>query len=139
LINPNARIKALNMRIDDPVMALKVVQMAIGSVSKKIASSVVEGKNLLTMKKEDFDKWIRENMKQSAINAFGAAGMLGSSAAYDAEKSKQIIIDYIWKNAQKMRSENAPIKNASQRGIMPQTDNATGWSKVLEEGAIDIR
>lgn len=139
LMNPNARIKALNMRIDDPVMALKIVQLAIGSISQKISASLIEGKNLLTMTKADFDKWIRENIAQKAINAFGAAGMLGSSENYDAEKSKQIIIDYIWQNAQKMRKENAPIKNAQNRGLMPQTDNAKGWSDLLQEGAIDIR
>ncbi|KKP25957.1 MAG: hypothetical protein UR12_C0039G0003 [candidate division TM6 bacterium GW2011_GWF2_30_66] len=139
LINPNARIKALNIRIDDPVMALKIVQLAIGSISQKIPTSLVEGKNLLSMTKADFDKWIRENIAQKAINAFGAAGMLGSSENYDSEKSKQIIIDYIWQNAQKMRKENSPIKNAQNRGLMPQTDNAKGWSDLLQEGAIDIR
>lgn len=139
MINPEAKIKAINMNIEDPIVALKVVQLSIASVSKKVKASLVEGKNLLKMKKEDFDKWIKENIKQQAINAFGAAQLLGDSKDYNRDKAVSTIIEYIWKNAVKMQNENRPIENAPNRGLMPQTDSAPGWDKELEKGGINIR
>ena len=136
LINPNAEIKALNLNIADPIKALKVTQLAIASIISMVPASLVEGKNLITMQEADFRKWIMENITQDAVDAFKQGGIDGIEA----------IITHIWKNAQQMKQYNAPIENAPNRGLMPQTggDVKKGvpvplkWEENLESGVINI-
>lgn len=137
LINTNAKIKAINIKIDDPQEALKVVQLAIASTSGKIPTALVEGKNLLTMSPTDFSKWIAGNISENAIKAFRKASFKGSDLSN--EELKKTIADYIWQNVIQMRNENHPISKAPSRGLMPQTDSAKGWDKRLEAGEVNIR
>ena len=129
LINPAAKISAMNMRMNDPARALKTAQLAIAAETGHIASSTVEGKNLFTMSKDDFAMWIRTNISQKATDDFAKGGINGVEA----------IIDHIWKNAERMKKYNQPIKGASNRGYMPQTDTASGWDTELEKGEINVR
>jgi hypothetical protein len=129
LINPKAKIKAINMKITQPLDALKFTQMAIASIAEQLPVSLVTGKNLLTMNKTDFNLWVKENISQSSIDAFKKAGIDGLDK----------IVDYIWSNATLMQKNNAPIKDAPNRGLMPQTDKANGWLESLQEGRIDIK
>lgn len=137
LINPLAKIKAINMQVNDPIEALKFTQMAIASITQKIPSALVEGKNLMTMTEEDFAQWIRKNLHPDAIAAFKERGIDG----FDA------IFTHIWDNAKLMKAHNAPILKAPNRGLMPQTGGdpkkgipePKGWEAALEAGKIDVR
>jgi hypothetical protein len=134
MINPDAKIKAINIKIDNPELALKITQLAIGAIAKKIPSSLVQGKNLLKMNQEELSTWIKQNVSNNAIQAF--KDLLPVSEACD---TKCAIANYIWKNVESMQTSNRPIQGAPHRGIMPQTDQAQGWIDLLRGGLLDVR
>lgn len=129
LINPKIKIKAVNMEVFNPQNALKFTQMAIASVTGKIPVEKVEGKNLFTMSKDDFVTWVKsQKISDDIFAVFKEFGIGGVDA----------IIEYVWKNVEAMRIHNAPIKNASPRNLMPQTDTAKGWVEALEKGKVTV-
>lgn len=139
LINPDAKIKAINMKIQDPEQALKITQLAIGAIAKKIPSSLVQGKNLLKMNQEELKTWVSQKVGDNAIAAFKEF-LPQFRASLDMDLLiKSAIADYIWKNTLMMQTQNKPIEGAPNRGIMPQTDQAQGWLDLLRGGLIDVR
>lgn len=51
-------------------------------------------------------------------------------AKYKKGKDAKSIGEYIWKNVEKMQSNNSPVSGAPKRDIMPQTDDANNWKEL---------
>jgi hypothetical protein len=142
-MNPKASIAAMDVNnITDPIAGLKATQLGIAGDIGKVPVATVKGSNLLKMDKNSLINYVIKTVTPEVVQVFIANGigkgrskMSGAIAksktanlkeAEDIE-TKKIIAEYIWKNVELMQKKNAPVPNAPGRGIMPQTDDATGW------------
>lgn len=132
LINPNAKIKCLNIINieDDPIMALKVVQLGItahiGAYKKSLPSVTTKGYNIFTASKEELVTWIRNTIdtttfKLRIIDIFRIKLNLNTIES---------IVNYLYGNIELMRQNNNFVQGAPSRGLMPQTDDGDAWKTL---------
>jgi hypothetical protein len=132
-MNDHVKISALNMTSNKgPETILKAVQLAIAAVIKKVPVAVVEGINLLKAGEKDIKKYVEENISDVTLDALVDAKKI-------EEKDKGKAADYIWTNVESMQKGSQPVPGAPPRGVMPQTDQAEGWEKVLKTGEINFK
>jgi len=131
-LNPEAKIAAIDLSdIKDPMKALKATQLGIAADLGKIDTAEVEGDNLLKMSKDILINYVVKTITPNVLEEFKKAGKGDSPEA---------VGQFIWTNVDKMQKDNQPVSGAPERGIMPQTDDATNWqnlapniSKIKEE------
>jgi hypothetical protein len=114
-INPDAKIKALDLPITDPIKALKATQIGIAAQIKKVPKSTGGGVNLFTINEVSLKKYVVDTITDQVVQVFK---LLGKGDTPDA------IADYIWDNVQLLKKNSKPVQGAPKRDLMPQTDDA---------------
>lgn len=114
-INPDAKIKALDLPITDPIKALKATQIGIAAQIKKIPKSTGGGVNLFTINEVALKKYVVDTITDQVVQVFKLAGKGDTPDA---------IADYIWDNVQLLKKNSKPVQGAPKRDLMPQTDDA---------------
>lgn len=147
-LNPEAKIAAIDLSdIKDPMKALKATQLGIAADLGKVPVAKVEGQNLLKISEKALIDYVVKTITPEVVTVFIKSGKLDKSAtqgqgiAMEEIASKQkmqqkitkikyTIARYIWKNIERMQANNQPVAGAPERGIMPQTDDATQWQDL---------
>lgn len=111
-INPYAKIKSIDLPIKDPISALKATQLGIAADVGDVPSALGGGVNLLKINETTLKRYVIDNVHDSVVEVFNSAGIGNTPEA---------IADHIWGNVMLLQINNAPIKNAPSRDIMPQT------------------
>lgn len=114
-INPDAKIKALDLPITDPIKALKATQIGIAAQIKKIPKSTGGGVNLFTINEVALKKYVVDTITDQVVQVFK---LLGKGDTPD------VIADYIWGNVELLKKNSKPVQGAPKRDLMPQTDDA---------------
>lgn len=141
-LNPEAKITAMDVtNITDPIAGLKATQLGIAGDIGKVPTAKVEGSNLLKMGKDALIAYVVKTITPEVVQVFVAKGVGKGKSAFSkiAAKTKPLqeapdnqtkiaIAEYIWKNVEKMQQNNQPVSGAPGRNIMPQTDDAKGWT-----------
>lgn len=136
-MNSDATMAILNMNIDeDPITVLKAVQMAIVAKLKELPTAHVEGHNLLEISESKLKAYVETHTKEDTIKLL-----------YNEKKIEQQHIedvqDYVWENIKHMQQTSQPIKDAPDRNVMPQTDDAAdgagSWADLLKAGVINFK
>jgi hypothetical protein len=117
VINPKAKMVCTDFyQLKSPLMGLKATQLGISADLGYLPIQKVEDTNMLTASEETIKKYIREVITDECREVFTKNGIT------DPE-------EHIWKNVLLMKKHNMPIKNASKRDLMPQTDMAKDFAK----------
>jgi len=117
VINPKAKMVCTDFyQLKSPLMGLKATQLGISADLGYLPIQKVEDTNMLTASEETIKKYIREVITDECREVFIKNGVT------DPE-------EHIWKNVVLMKKHNMPIKNASKRDLMPQTDMAKDFAK----------
>ena len=121
-LNPEAKIAAIDLSdIKDPMKALKATQLGIAADLGKVPTAKVEGNNLLKMNEGALISYVTKTITPEVLEEFKKAGKGDSPEA---------VGKFIWTNIDKMQKDNQPVPGAPERGIMPQTDDATKWQDL---------
>ena len=133
LINPDAKVKTIDLQISDPEKALRVSQMTVAGLSGELVlQKVPEGKNLYKMPLRTIQKQLDSYLSPSFYQAF-----------YDTQpnnfKTKQDVQKHIMANIKSMRKNNRPSTRI-KREYMPQYDKigVEHAVKSLSKGEINI-
>ena len=117
VINPKSKMVCTDFyQLKSPMMGLKATQLGISADLGYLPIQKVEDTNMLTASEETIKKYIREVITDECREVFIKNGVT------DPE-------EHIWKNVLLMKKHNMPIKNASKRDLMPQTDMAKDFAK----------
>ena len=136
VINPNAQVKAFDLGYEkSPLDYLKITQMAVGAELGFLPVQSVQGKNLLTISRKDFNTWVTKDIQdgpkpQAVIDVFKQAMGLNGIAE---------IADYLWANVERMRKFNRPVPGVTSRDYMPQPPDTEATLQLLETGQLDYR
>jgi len=115
MLNPNAKIETMDIKINDPEAALRAMQASIAVVQKRVPSQSVEkGMNVFQMSAEAMAAWMDKNFSDEFVQIY-----IENSKAQD----KMGVIKQILANINTMRENNPPQTDTS-RGYMPQTGKA---------------
>lgn len=114
-INPDAKIKALDLPITDPMKALKATQIGIAAQIKRVPKSTGGGINLFTINESTLKKYVVDNISDQVVQVFKLAGK---------GETPESIADYIWGNVELLKKNSKPVQGAPKRDVMPQTDDA---------------
>jgi hypothetical protein len=114
-INPDAKIKALDLPITDPIKALKATQVGIAGQIGKIPKSTGGGVNLFTINEDALKKYVVDTITDQVVQVFKKFNKGGTPEA---------IANYIWGNVQRLKKDSKPVQGAPRRDVMPQTDDA---------------
>lgn len=114
-INPDAKIKALDLPIEDPMKALKATHIGVAAQIKKISKSTGGGVNLFTINEAALKKYVVDTITDQVVQVFKTAGK---------GDSPESIADYVWGNVELLKKNSNPVQGAPKRDIMPQTDDA---------------
>jgi hypothetical protein len=115
MLNPQAAIETMDIKISDPEAALRAMQAAIAVVQKRVPSAEVKkGMNVFTMEDEVMVAWMDKNFSDKFVQIY-----IENSKAQD----KRGVIKQILANIHTMRKNNPPQTDTS-RGNMPQTGKA---------------
>lgn len=134
-INRNATVAVLNMQIDEePINVLKAVQMAIAVTLKDVPSEKVNGHNMLDIDRETIIEFVEKHMAPDVVTLLHDYKKI-------SEPTRDEAAEYIWNNVKYMSKTSRPIKDAPERGVMPQTDKADqkGWMDLLKNGQINFK
>jgi len=131
MLNPQAQIETMDIKISNPEAALRAMQAAIATVQGRIPSEAVPpGLNVFSMSDEAMVAWMDENFSDEFVQIYVA-----NSDAQD----KQGVIEQILSNIHLMR-ENHPPQTDTTRGYMPQTGSPAAIEKelrALRRGAVN--
>lgn len=126
LINPNARIEAVNMQINiDPIDALKIIQLSIAANAGDVPFSSPKGTNLYTMSESAFKMFVDKNVTESVLEIF--------------DKDRKDLAEYLWEHLVILKKNNQPIKGAPDRVYMPQPSKANNSIEDIEAGKINYK
>jgi hypothetical protein len=138
MFNPEAKITAQDINnIPNPIGALKAVQLAIATDPNVNAIPVGrEGTNLFDIGENELKKYVVDTITPEVIDVFKKYFDFQDT---DLEKNKIEISGYIWNNVLLLKKNNEPIKNAPERAVMPQTDDAKNWDLRLQKGLVNFK
>lgn len=136
-MNDNAKMKALNLEIDDdPIDVLKAVQMAIAATIKDVPTQDVQGTNLLDADGDTVRKFVKKHISDVTLDTLKESGEIKSADKVESA-------DYVWSNIRQMQRTSQPVKGAPDRDFMPQTDDAEtdtkSWKDLLKAGVINFK
>jgi len=133
MINPRAVIETMDIKIQDPEVALRAMQAAIAVVQGRVPSAQVEpGMNIFQMPEEEMVQWMQQNFSEEFVKLF-----IANSDAQDVEG----VIKQILSNISLMR-ENNPPQTDTTRGYMPQTGNEETINQelgALKRGIVNFK
>jgi hypothetical protein len=137
VMNDHATMIALNMTIDeDPLTVLKAVQMAIVAKLKDLPVARVEGDNLLKISERKLKTYVISKISDTTVQVLNDNKKIEHGG-------KDESADYIWGNVSNMQKTSQPVKDAPDRSVMPQTDDAEdsagSWSDLLKAGVINFK
>jgi hypothetical protein len=117
-LNKDANVKVLSFYGDiEPIEMLKVLQIAIATELAEVPTSVVKGRNLMTISEKELERAVKANLSDKAIK------MMRDYNKID-RFDKNLAVDYVMDNIRSMRKTSKPIKDAPSRAVMPQTTEA---------------
>jgi hypothetical protein len=126
VLNPECKVVVYNMNLNEnPIEVLKIVQLAIASVSKDIPFSNRDGSDMYKLKKKKFYKLAEESLNDKIPVIFGMSNIE--------------FLDYLWENIEKLKSTLPPAKGAPNREFMPQTSKADGYDAKLQSGEVNYK
>jgi len=134
MINPEARIEAINLHIDNPKNALRKSQIAIAAMSGEVPVGKVQpGKNIYRMKASEIKRTIPKYLSKDFYNAFYKTDATRFRDETD-------VVNHIYKNIMMMRRQNPPRTDIG-RELMPQygTVGVSKAMKALASGKINIK
>lgn len=135
--NADATMKALNMTVDDdPLDVLKAVQLSIAATIGEVPTQKVDGDNLLDTTELAVIKYVKSNISDKTMSILVDGDMI-------PESNKDAAAEFVWDNVKKMQKTSQPIKDAPDRDVMPQTDDAEAngrtWKDFLKAGVINFK
>jgi len=123
MLNPDAVIETMDIKIPDPEAALRAMQASIAVVQGKVPSQHADpGLNIFNMSDKAMVAWMNQNFSDQFVEIYVA-----NSDATD----KAGVIEQILFNIQLMREQNPPQTDTS-RGYMPQTGKAGDIDRELD-------
>ncbi|GAY17711.1 hypothetical protein [Mycobacterium sp. shizuoka-1] len=127
VINPYAQISAIDLGyVPNAQEALKEMQVSIAAEQGYLNVQTVQGQNLFTISKDDFDT-------QVALLIAGGDDPAAVMKVFADERNLTTMTqvqNYLWENVLRMRQFNQPITGATSRGYMPQPPDE-GLSPLL--------
>ena len=136
MINPDADMACdvLKGDFDTAEDALKAMQFAIAAKAGKVVTKNFEGQDLMSVSTEEVEKYVRENIVDSAIEKFKKY----KPEIFKGEDDKESVAKYVGETHKKIKEMVGPYT----RTIMPQA-GASGTSqddvnKALAQGDINF-
>jgi len=131
-MNPDASIATTDMNATvklEPTDFLKITQAAIAVDLGEVPTAPGGGVNLFTISEDVLKKYVIENITDPVVDVF---------KKYKKGNSKEEIANYIWKNVQILNKTSKPVPGATEREVMPQTDDATNWKSIAASGQLNF-
>lgn len=129
MINPNAKIEAINFNYEQPspYRALRNFQGAIAVANKDVPKSYSKVNNVYEMSESAVRNYVDKNIQDVCWKSLVKVGV-----AEDRDSA----VDYITKNAMTLKRDNFPPANAPDREYMPQTDDKS--INIAKKGQTNI-
>lgn len=129
MINPNAKIEAINFNYDQPspYRALRNFQGAIAVANKDVPKSYSKVNNVYDMSKDQIKSYVDKNIQDVCWKSLVEVGVC---------EDRESAIEYITNNALTLKRDNFPPTNAPDREYMPQTDDKS--IEVAKKGQTNI-
>ena len=115
VFNPDAKAVCLDFRGNiTPEEMLKITQGSIAATTGELASSKKQGGNLYDMPEKEVRDHIEDTLEDSVFYALKAK---------DGKKfvNREDVVDYLVDGCKRLVKEHPILKNAPNRGYMPQT------------------
>ena len=164
-VNPSAEMYAFNINLPvGPANALKLIQASIKAYAGEVPSNKGGGVNLFTIDENTLKQHVYKLVTPELASQYIQLGLIGQGGNLGARGGEveggredkrvnavaQRLLQIYTTNVGKMQSSNRPIKGASSREPMPQTDSPAGSKvsaggdtpaalKPLEKGQVDFR
>ncbi|MFH2109954.1 MAG: hypothetical protein ABIJ47_01700 [Candidatus Bathyarchaeota archaeon] len=133
MVNPEARLEAIDLHVEDPRAALRRSQVAIAAMTGEVPVARVEpGKNIYTMSPEEIRRTIPRYLNPAFYQAF-------YDTYPDSFQSEEDVQAYIFQNIMRMRRHSRPQSDIG-RELMPQYGKvgARQGVEALEAGEVNI-
>ncbi|WWT39393.1 hypothetical protein [Microcystis phage Mel-JY01] len=128
--NPEVKLDCFDLRGKlEPLEMLKVIQLAIAADVGQIKIAAAKGVNLLIATEDEVKTNVMNKLTDNALELFVDKG-IGTT--------KDDVANYIWNNVKNMQKSNAPIQNAPDRTVMPQTDISPNYADILKKGSVNF-
>lgn len=117
VLNPKAKMVCTDFyQLKKPFEGLKATQLGISADLGFVPIKRVEEANILDISEKDLKKYVTENITPEVREVFKKNGINNPE-------------EHIWKNVVLLKTTNKPVKGASKRDYMPQTDMAKDFEK----------
>lgn len=136
MINPDAQMSCdiLKGDYDTPEDALKVMQFAIAAKAGKVVTKNFEGKDLMSTTTQEVEKYVKDNIVDSAIEKFKKY----KPEIFKGDDDKDSVAKYLGETHKKIVDMKGPFP----RTIMPQAGDSgvdqKDVNKSLEQGEINF-
>ena len=134
MINPEARLKCINLHVEDPGAALRKSQTAIAALTGEVPVARVEpGKNVYTMKPGEIRAAIPRYLGPEFYQAF-------YDTHPDSFQTREDVHGYIYGNIMRMRRSSQPHTDIG-RELMPQYTKvgAKEGAEALKAGVVNVK
>jgi len=122
ITNPDSNLACLDIDGQlSPMDMLKAVQSTIGTNLGYLESRRVKGTSIYDASENVIRNYVKKNISNKTINEL-------------KQFIKEDPIDYLTKNTLTLADKNKPIKNAPERGFMPQTSHDPKLFVDLQNG-----
>jgi hypothetical protein len=119
LLNPKTEMACTDFyELKNPILGLKATQLGVSADLGYTPTQNVQDINLLTISESELKNFVKEKITPEVRQVFEDNGIK------DPE-------EHIWKNVQLLKKNNKPIKGASKRDFMPQTDDAKNFTDYM--------
>ncbi|OAN36417.1 DUF4214 domain-containing protein [Mycolicibacterium iranicum] len=133
VINPYAQISAVDLGyVPNAQGALKETQLAIGAQLGYLPVQQIQGPNLFTIGRPEFDAAV-ERLINSGSDPAAVMKVFKDVKKLDDMAAVQ---DYLWANVLRMREFNRPVAGATGRGYMPQPTDLQITFHIMEGGGL---
>jgi hypothetical protein len=117
VLNPKALMGCTDFyQLNKPIEGLKATQLGIATDIGYVPTQTVNDTNMLTVSENTLKKYVSDNITKEVREVFLNNGIDNPE-------------EHIWKNVRLLKTKNKPIKGASKRDFMPQTDVAKNFAK----------
>lgn len=117
VLNPKAIMSCTDFyQLKKPFVGLKATQLGISADLGYLPTSNVKDINMLKVSEADLKKYVTDNITEEVREVFKKNGINNPE-------------EHIWKNVVLLKTKNKPVKGASKRDYMPQTDRAENFEK----------
>jgi DNA repair protein RadC len=132
VLNPKALMGCTDFyQLNKPIEGLKATQLGIASDLGYVPTQTANDTNMLTVSENTLKNFVSDNITKEVREVFLNNGIDNPE-------------EHIWKNVRLLKTKNKPIKGASKRDFMPQTDEAKNFANYtpnlskLAKGGITI-